>query len=210
MVVPLVLALGAPVTLVLRTLPPPAAALAARRAALAGGEGAVLPAADLPAVRDQPVGALLLRLVRRDAALDAPARADARAPGAWSARCSSGRWSGIDPVPGRVAYPFRLLLVVLTLPFHAFLGVTIMSQEHADRRLAGTPTLPMGLAARPRRRPAPRRRHPVGLRRPGRAGVLRRCCSPSGCARRCARRRARTGGSTCSRRGPVAGATPSR
>jgi cytochrome c oxidase assembly factor CtaG len=36
---------------------------------------------------------------------------------------------GIDPVPGRVAYPFRLLLVVLTLPFHAFLGVTIMSQE---------------------------------------------------------------------------------
>ncbi len=36
---------------------------------------------------------------------------------------------GIDPVPGRVAYPFRLLLIVLTLPFHAFLGVTIMSQE---------------------------------------------------------------------------------
>ena len=36
---------------------------------------------------------------------------------------------GIDPVPGRVAYPFRLLLVVLTLPFHAFLGVTIMSQD---------------------------------------------------------------------------------
>ena len=36
---------------------------------------------------------------------------------------------GIDPVPGRVAYPFRLLLVFLTLPFHAFLGVTIMGQE---------------------------------------------------------------------------------
>jgi putative copper resistance protein D len=35
---------------------------------------------------------------------------------------------GIDPVPGRVAYPFRILLVFLTLPFHAFLGVTIMSQ----------------------------------------------------------------------------------
>jgi putative copper resistance protein D len=35
---------------------------------------------------------------------------------------------GIDPVPGRVAYPFRMLLIVLTLPFHAFLGVTIMSQ----------------------------------------------------------------------------------
>ncbi len=35
---------------------------------------------------------------------------------------------GIDPVPGRVQYPFRLLLIFLTLPFHAFLGVTIMSQ----------------------------------------------------------------------------------
>ena len=35
---------------------------------------------------------------------------------------------GIDPVPGRVDYPFRVLLVVLTLPFHAFLGVTIMGQ----------------------------------------------------------------------------------
>jgi cytochrome c oxidase assembly factor CtaG len=36
---------------------------------------------------------------------------------------------GLDPVPGRVAYPFRMLLVFLTLPFHAFLGVTIMSQD---------------------------------------------------------------------------------
>jgi cytochrome c oxidase assembly factor CtaG len=36
---------------------------------------------------------------------------------------------GSDPVPGRVAYPFRLLMVFLTLPFHAFLGVTIMGQE---------------------------------------------------------------------------------
>ena len=35
---------------------------------------------------------------------------------------------GIDPVPGRVSYPFRLLMIFLSLPFHAFLGVTIMSQ----------------------------------------------------------------------------------
>src|SRR3954447_20497161 len=35
---------------------------------------------------------------------------------------------GIDPVPGRVGYPLRMLMVVLTLPFHAFLGVTIMGQ----------------------------------------------------------------------------------
>ena len=36
---------------------------------------------------------------------------------------------GVDPVPGRVPYPFRLLMVFLTLPFHAFLGVTIMGQQ---------------------------------------------------------------------------------
>jgi cytochrome c oxidase assembly factor CtaG len=36
---------------------------------------------------------------------------------------------GIDPVPNRVAYPFRVLLLVLTLPFHAFLGITIMQQK---------------------------------------------------------------------------------
>jgi cytochrome c oxidase assembly factor CtaG len=65
---------------------------------------------------------------------------------------------GVDPVPGRVSHPFRLLLLILTLPFHAFLGVTIMSQTdliggdwypslhdsmpwlpdaHADQHLAG-------------------------------------------------------------------------
>ncbi|WP_246142671.1 cytochrome c oxidase assembly protein [Nocardioides rubriscoriae] len=35
---------------------------------------------------------------------------------------------GIDPIPGRVGYPFRVALVVGTLPFHAFLGITIMNQ----------------------------------------------------------------------------------
>lgn len=36
---------------------------------------------------------------------------------------------GVDPVPGRVQYPFRLLLIFLTLPFHAFLGITVMDQK---------------------------------------------------------------------------------
>jgi cytochrome c oxidase assembly factor CtaG len=36
---------------------------------------------------------------------------------------------GVDPVPGRVAYPFRLLTVFATLPFHAFLGVTVMGMS---------------------------------------------------------------------------------
>jgi putative copper resistance protein D len=36
---------------------------------------------------------------------------------------------GIDPLPGRITYPARMLLVVMTLPFHAFLGITIMTQK---------------------------------------------------------------------------------
>lgn len=36
---------------------------------------------------------------------------------------------GIDPLPGRIGYPARMLVVVLTLPFHAFLGITIMGQS---------------------------------------------------------------------------------
>ena len=36
---------------------------------------------------------------------------------------------GIDPIPGRISYPARMLLVALTLPFHAFMGVTIMAQK---------------------------------------------------------------------------------
>jgi putative copper resistance protein D len=35
---------------------------------------------------------------------------------------------GLDPVPGRVSHPLRLLIIFMTLPFHAFLGITIMGQ----------------------------------------------------------------------------------
>lgn len=33
---------------------------------------------------------------------------------------------GLDPVPGRLPYGFRLLTMFLSLPFHAFLGVAVM------------------------------------------------------------------------------------
>jgi len=33
---------------------------------------------------------------------------------------------GLDPMPLRMPYPIRLLAVFVTMPFHAFLGVTIM------------------------------------------------------------------------------------
>ena len=36
---------------------------------------------------------------------------------------------GLDPVPGRLPYPFRLLLTFAVLPFHAFLGIAIMSRN---------------------------------------------------------------------------------
>jgi putative copper resistance protein D len=37
---------------------------------------------------------------------------------------------GVDPVPGRVSYPLRMLTMFLMLPFHAFLGISIMSSDH--------------------------------------------------------------------------------
>jgi cytochrome c oxidase assembly factor CtaG len=53
---------------------------------------------------------------------------------------------GVDPLPGRITYPARMLLVVLTLPFHAFLGITILTQ---DRLLGGSwyPSLHHGAMA---------------------------------------------------------------
>jgi putative copper resistance protein D len=36
---------------------------------------------------------------------------------------------GIDPVPGRFAHPFRLLLLFVTLPAHAWLGISIMTAK---------------------------------------------------------------------------------
>jgi putative copper resistance protein D len=33
---------------------------------------------------------------------------------------------GIDPMPRRAPYPLRMIMVMITMPFHAFLGVVIM------------------------------------------------------------------------------------
>jgi putative copper resistance protein D len=35
---------------------------------------------------------------------------------------------GIDPMP-RMGYPIRMLAVFVTLPFHAFLGVTVLNEN---------------------------------------------------------------------------------
>ena len=128
MVVPLSLALGAPVTLALRTLP-----RSPRRWLLAAlhSRGAK--------VLSFPLLALGLYIVS-PWALYFTGWYDASLTSAWVHELMHVHlvvvgalffWPliGVDPVPGRVGYPFRMLLVVLTLPFHAFLGVTIMGQE---------------------------------------------------------------------------------
>ena len=128
MLVPLALALGAPVTLALRTLP-----AAPRRWLLA-----VLHAPVVRVLSAPPLTFALFVLSPwalyltswYDATLTSPYLHEALhlhfvAVGAlflWPV-------VGVDPVPGRVAYPFRMLMMVLTLPFHAFLGLTLMEQD---------------------------------------------------------------------------------
>ncbi len=128
MLVPLALALGAPVTLALRTLPP-----TPRRWLLA------LLHSRLARVLSFPPLTLVLYIVS-PWALYFSGWYDASLHSAYIHEAMHVHlvligalffWPlmGIDPVPGRVGYPARMLLVVLTLPFHAFLGVTIMNQD---------------------------------------------------------------------------------
>jgi cytochrome c oxidase assembly factor CtaG len=128
MLVPLALALGAPVTLALRTLP-----RTPRRWLLAVLHSRVAKVLSFPPLT------LLLYVVSPWALYFS---------GWYAASLDSAYvhemmhvhlvavgalffWPlvGVDPLPGRVGYPFRMMLAVLTLPFHAFLGVTIMGQE---------------------------------------------------------------------------------
>jgi putative copper resistance protein D len=128
MVVPLALALGAPVTLALRTLP-----RNPRRWLLAVLHSRVAKVLSFP-----PLTFLLY--VISPWALYFTGWYDASLDSTYVHELmhvhlvlvgSLFFWPlmGVDPVPGRVGYPFRMMLIVLTLPFHAFLGVTIMGQE---------------------------------------------------------------------------------
>jgi cytochrome c oxidase assembly factor CtaG len=128
MVVPLALALGAPVTLALRTLP-----RSPRRWLLVALHSRVARVLTFPALT-------LALYVLSPWALYFSGWYDASLTSAWLHELMHVHlvvvgalffWPlmGVDPVPGRVGYPFRMLLVVLTLPFHAFLGVTIMGQD---------------------------------------------------------------------------------
>lgn len=128
MVVPLALALGAPVTLALRTLP-----AAPRRWLLAVLHSRVAKVLSFPPL------AFLLYVVS-PWALYFSEWYDASLQSVFVHEMMHvhlvlvgllffSPLVGVDPLPGRVGYPFRVLLTVLTLPFHAFLGVTIMGQS---------------------------------------------------------------------------------
>jgi cytochrome c oxidase assembly factor CtaG len=128
MLVPLLLALGAPVTLALRTLP-----TGMRRGVLA------LLHSRLARVLSFPPLTLALYVLSPwalyftgwyDASLrSAPLHELMHLHLVVVGSLFLWPLVGIDPVPGRVGYPFRMLMILLTLPFHAFLGVTIMSQS---------------------------------------------------------------------------------
>jgi cytochrome c oxidase assembly factor CtaG len=126
MVAPVFLALGAPVTLALRTLP-------------AGPRGSLLAAlhSRVAALLSFPLVGWLLFVASPfvlyfsgwyEATLDSQVLHELLHVH-FLAVGSLFFWPllGVDPVPGRRSYPFRMLLVGVTLPFHAFLGVSIMS-----------------------------------------------------------------------------------
>jgi cytochrome c oxidase assembly factor CtaG len=128
MVAPMFLALGAPVTLALRTLPSWPRAILLR-----------LLHTWLARVLTFPPLALALFIATPFALYYSPFYELSLRSAFWHAFLhlhfvivgSMLMWPlmGVDPVPGRVRYPFRLLLMFLMLPFHAFLGISIMSAQ---------------------------------------------------------------------------------
>jgi putative copper resistance protein D len=128
MVAPIFLALGAPVTLVLRTLP-------------AGGRRRLSAALrSLPAkVLVNPLTGFALLfgtpfVLYYTGLYEASLRNDTLHQALHVHFIVAGCvffWPmvGLDPVPGRLAYPMRLILLFVTLPAHAWLGISIMSDN---------------------------------------------------------------------------------
>ncbi|MCU1624789.1 MAG: Cytochrome c oxidase caa3 assembly factor (Caa3 CtaG) [Frankiales bacterium] len=134
MVAPVFLALGAPVTLALRTLP-----ARSRRALLSVLHSRLARVVTFPAIP------WLLFVVSPFALYFS----------GWYAATLDNRalhdllhlhfvlvgclffWPiiGVDPVPGKVSHPFRILMLFATMPFHAFLGVAIMTVDASGKGL---------------------------------------------------------------------------
>ena len=182
MVVPLALSLGAPVTLALRTLP-----RAPRRWLLAVLHSRVAKVLSFPPL------ALALYVVS-PWALYFSGWYEASLRSAYVHEMmhvhlvlvgSLFFWPlmGVDPVPGKVAYPLRVLMILMTLPFHAFLGITIMDGKrilaesfYEELREGPMASWLPGIAEDQHLAGG----DPVGLGRPDRADVLRRPVHPVG------------------------------
>ena len=143
MVAPVFLALGAPVTLALRTLP--RRGRAALLSALHSRVAKVLTFPAIPWVLFVGSPFALYFSGWYAATLDSPALHQLLHLHFVVAGCLFF-WPilGVDPVPGRVSHPFRILMLFATMPFHAFLGVAIMSVSSDGKGLlAATHYLPL-------------------------------------------------------------------
>jgi len=132
MVVPVFLALGAPVTLALRTLPS-----GGRRALLSLLHSRFARVLTFPAVPwlifvFSPFALYFTSWY--PATLEHPVLHDLLHLHFVLAGCLFF-WPliGVDPVPGKVSHPFRILMLFATMPFHAFLGVAIMTVDSDGR-----------------------------------------------------------------------------
>ena len=134
MVVPVFLALGAPVTLALRVLP-----VGPRKALLSALHSRLLRVLTFPAVP-------WLLFVFSPFALYFTGWYEATLVHPWLHDLLHLHfvlmgclffWPllGIDPVPGKVSHPFRILMLFATMPFHAFLGVAIMTVSDSGNGL---------------------------------------------------------------------------
>jgi putative membrane protein len=143
MVAPVFLALGAPVTLALRTLPP-----APRARLLALLHSRFAKAVSFPAIPwllfiGSPFALYFSGWYA--ATLDSVALHDLLHLHFVLVGCLFF-WPiiGVDPVPGRVSHPFRMLILFASMPFHAFLGIAIMSvSDNGKGLLAAEHYLPL-------------------------------------------------------------------
>ncbi len=143
MVASVFLALGAPVTLALRTLPPRGRGLLLR--VLHSGPVKVLTFPLVPWLLFVGSPYALYFSGWYPATLDSPVLHELLHLHFLVVGCLFF-WPlvGVDPVPGRVGYPFRMLMLFATLPFHAFLGIAIMSvKDNGDGLIAAAHYLPL-------------------------------------------------------------------
>jgi putative copper resistance protein D len=134
MVAPVFLALGAPVTLALRTLP-----TGSRKALLSLLHSRLAKVVTFPAIPwllfvGSPFALYFSGWY--GATLDSPALHDLLHAHFVLMGCLFF-WPiiGVDAVPGKVSHPFRVLMLFATMPFHAFLGIAIMTVDASGKGL---------------------------------------------------------------------------